>query len=189
MSLPPEKSLLRRRALAVALIVVALAGCGTSDDEASLPARLTLDGMAGVSADATPASIRDAWELPLEVVELVSENVSVGMASVCAGEQRGLLLFVGGRLEEMRFDSGTLTDRGVGNGSTRAQLRAAYGDRLRRLPEPYANSLRLTGTGGRGTIDFDLDRNGRVSRVRYGLRERHDPWIVEYVDLRVQCPE
>lgn len=178
----------RARLFAVASLSLALLGCGGSED-GPLPARLTLDGLAGVSANATPASIRDAWELPVDLVELVSAEVTVAMAPVCAGEQRGLLLFVDGRLVEMRFDRGTLTDRGVGNGSTRAQLRDAYGE-LERLPSPYDNSLRVTSKSApRKTIDFDLDRTGRVTRVRHGLRERHDPWIVEYVDLHARCPD
>ena len=178
---------LRLDALVPALAALTLAGCGTDEGAGALPATLTLEGLAGVTADATPTAVRDAWDLPVELVELVSGNVNVGVAPVCADEQRALLLFAGGRLVEMRFDAGTRTDEGVGNGSTRAELREAYGDRLRPLPSPYDKSLRLTGDG-RTSIDFDLDGGGRVSRMRYGLRQRHDPWIVEYADLRVQCP-
>ena len=181
--------LLGVRALASTAAVLALAACGSSDDEGAgvLPATLTLDGLAGVTANATPDEVREAWDLPLEVVELVSGNVSVAAAPVCAGEQRALLLFAAGRLVEMRFDAGTQTDEGVGNGSTRAEVRDAYGDRLRPLPSPYDKSLRLTGEGP-NSIDFDFDDGGRVKRLRYGLRERRDPWIVEYADLRPQCP-
>jgi hypothetical protein len=165
------------RAMSSALLIVWTAGCGGSDDR-PLPAVLTLDGMAGVAVFAKPAAVREAWESPLALVETTEGSVEVDVAPVCAGSQRGMLIFVGGGLAEMRFFSGTVTDRGVGNGSSRAELRETYGDRLEQAETWDAGrtvaTLRITSTGSppRASIDFDLDSSDRVWQVRYGLRQR-----------------
>jgi hypothetical protein len=161
-------------------VAIALPGCVSADDD-PLPARLTLDGLAGVSYFDAPSRIRAAWELPIPLVQTASGSSEIDIGTVCAGDQRGLLFFLGGYLEEMRFYRGTLTDRGVGNGSTLADLRRAYGPRLEHV-ETWGGlaitiaTFRVTSTGGppRPSIDFDLDRTGRVWVVRYGLRERRD---------------
>jgi len=140
--------------------------------------------MAGVSWGARLADIRKAWQVPIHVLHSFSGSNSYAIAALCVEEQHGMLHFTSGHLDEMDFFGGTLTDRGVGIGSTRTQLRQAYGARveLRDTGSNYYEAFRVTSTGARPrkTIDFYLNTSvGRVEMVSYGLRERSTDYPAE----------
>ncbi len=167
-------------AVATALSI-ATSGCYGSED-ARLPAPVTLDGVAGVTTlraldddSMTWEDVQKAWnmKIPLLLTGQGSTNVEIGI--VCAGEQQGVLIFVYDNLQEMRFYSGAVTDRGVGIGSTRSELRKAYGSRLERGGD-YSFRVRSLGPPPRHAIGFDFfgtDKE-RVSTVRFSWAQVND---------------
>lgn len=89
--------------------------------------------------------------------------------------KQGELGFFWDNLIEMRFYSGAVTDRGVGIGSTRSELRKAYGSRLERL-DNYTFRVRSLGPPPRHAIGFDffgIDKK-RVSTVRFSWAQVND---------------
>lgn len=95
--------------------------------------------------------------------------------SCVPASKQGELGFFWDNLIEMRFYSGAVTDRGVGIGSTRSELRKAYGSRLERL-DNYTFRVRSLGPPPRHAIGFDffgIDKK-RVSTVRFSWAQVND---------------
>ena len=160
------------RAVALALVVLSMSGCRS--DDGPLPAVVTFEGVAGITTartssgvSVTAADVREAWDVEMPLIETSEGSTNVEIGLVCADDQQGALIFVYDNLHEMRFSSGALTDRGVGNGSTLAELREAYGSRLERLSSSSFR-VRSPGPPPRHAIVFDLGPNNRVATVRFG---------------------
>ena len=155
-------------ALGVATVLVASAqGSATG-----LPAPVTLEGVGGVIPGMSIAEVRKRWGLRFPVIMLSESSSEIGLAPICAGRMRGQAHFFGlgpnKRLTSVEFASGATTDRGVGVGSTPAELRRAYGTMLRR-DSGYGWIV----DGPRASIGFALDFGGkRIAVVEFGRKGR-----------------
>jgi len=143
-----------------------------------LPARITLDGIAGVVPGMTPDEVERRWGVLL----LLPDNVhSLGCrrAEIEAGAMRGHALFAEDRLSAAIFNRGAVTDKGIRIGSTLAALRRAYGARLTSRPAQGASGGReyfvARRAAPRWELRFDVSRAGRVAQIGFGAAALRGP--------------
>jgi hypothetical protein len=155
-------------ALCLALSLTAPASAG----HAHLPARVTLDGVAGVSPGLSPDAVARRWGVRLRLDTTFGFRCQT--ATVNAGRMTGYALFERYRFGSVVFHRGAVTGRGIRIGSTRAELLRAYRGRLTRRRNAYIP----------GTLDyfvrraraphwelrFDVSARGRVTRIAFGNR-------------------
>jgi hypothetical protein len=169
-------------ATVAAVLALLVAGSGVPA-LTRLPAPITLQGVAGVEPRMLIDEMERRWRI---TIPAVSEADCKGCSSsfmrgvVCAGPMRAAADFTGGgELVELRFFLGAKTDRGVGIGSTPAQLKRAYGRRLMRVPydlygATYGYRVVARTAPPRNAIAFELIgpdagvNPARVIAVRFG---------------------
>jgi hypothetical protein len=152
-------------ALALTLSTAALAASG------SLPARITLDGVAGVVPGQSPEEVERRWGVPVQLPDNI-HSLGCERAYVDAGSMRGYALFENGRLGAVFFDRGAVTDKGIRIGSTVGQLRRAYGSRLtsrtKRYPAGARDYFVRRARTPHWELRFDVSPAGRVTQIGFG---------------------
>ena len=140
------------------------------------PLRITLEGVAGVRPGMTLAQAQSRLGSPL-VLSHARPGSDCRMARISTDPLRGDALFVHERLSALFFTAGVETDRGIGIGSTRAELVKAYGaSHLIFWPAPPSQAsfhvytkARYLGDGRALRFDLDVDP-GHVTRIGVGGR-------------------
>jgi hypothetical protein len=170
-------SCLGRAALA-AIGVIALASCvfaiatRAATNAPGLPAPVTLEGIAGVVPHATTlGDVRTRWRVRSRLKVSQSGSQAYGHLPVCAGRMQGQADFFGADnsawLLKVWFWAGAKTDKGVGIGSTRAQVERAYGTRIAKAED---FTLVSKTKPPRSAIRFVIsERSPRVTALMYGL--------------------
>ena len=101
---------------------------------------LTTDGIGGVKPGASLADLRARWHLQLPAAVDAGGSEARALVPICAGPVRGVASLSGPsatppvrflRLDYAVFTAGVHTDTGIHVGSSLAELRRAYGRRLR----------------------------------------------------------
>ncbi|MGH3115619.1 MAG: hypothetical protein ACRDQ2_00595 [Gaiellales bacterium] len=155
-----------RSALAAAAVGLAV---WTGLAAAALPARVTVDGIAGVVPGQSPEEVGRRWAVP------IPDNVfapGCQAVPVLAGAMRGYALFEEGSFGSVFFDRGAVTGRGVRIGSTLTALKRAYGSRLTSRPNKYTPGARdyffRRARTPRWELRFDVSKGGRVKTIAFG---------------------
>jgi hypothetical protein len=134
---------------------------------------VTLHGIGGVIVGTPLQVARARWHAALPASIHTGGSQWTGDAVLCAGDVEGVVRLSGtdsrpfGRIGVLSvlFTKGARTDAGVGIGSTKAEVRKAYGLKL----QVDVGVLRLAGTKDpRATIVFYLGPDDRVSEIGYG---------------------
>jgi hypothetical protein len=137
------------------------------------PARLTLDGVAGVRPGMSVAAVSAAWGLRLRPTYEV--RPSCGQAFIDERGLEGYAIFSPrGRFGALFLRKGAVTGRGLRVGSTLAELQRAYA-RLTSRADRYVH-------GGRNyflrrvraphwQLRFDVGPGRRVTQIAFGNRE------------------
>jgi len=137
---------------------------------------IAVDGIGGVRPDMTLRAVRAHWHVPLRASVDENGSQSRAEAAVCVGDVEGVTYFTGASgfrpldthlfFQSAVFTAGARTDTGVGIGSSVADVRKAYGSRLRGT----RSELRLiSAKTPRTTILFELESQ-RVKAIAFGRR-------------------
>ena len=153
------------------VVCLALAFVGSATAGSShLPARVTLDGVAGVTPGMPPDVVARRWGVRLRLDTTFGFRCQI--AEVNAARMSGYALFERRRFGSVFFDRGAVTARGIRVGSTRSDLTAAYRGRLTRRrnaynPGAYDYFVRRV-RAPRWELRFDVSARGRVERISFG---------------------
>ena len=180
----PDKRSGRWLASAMSVAVVAFTcAAAVGAQSGPLPAPVTLAGVGGVRIGMGSRQVARLLGAPIVGVD--SGDTSVWLyVPICAGAMQGVAGFFGpdsnlsdpssNGLEWIWFRAGAKTRRGVGTGSTRAEVVRAYGPQLHR----DRLGLYLVGqpvemypkTFVRPVIFFEIE-DGKVTAMAYGARQ------------------
>ena len=156
------------------LLPALAAGAALATPGGGFPA-LTTDGIGGVRPGAGLAELRARWHLALPAAVDGGGSEARALLPICAGSVRGVVSMSGPsaspperylRFDYAIFTAGVHTDTGIRIGSSLADLRRAYGRRLR------GNAFERTVLGPRMphvAIVFVLEE-GKVASIGFGRR-------------------
>jgi len=117
----------------------------------------------------TPEQVSTRWGIAVEPREEVTEGCAT--ASIDTGGLEEYALFVEGRFGAVFLVRGVRTPAGIHVGSSVADLRRAYGARLRSEPHfyvPGGHYFSLVQRSPARRIRFDSDAAGRITQVAFG---------------------
>jgi hypothetical protein len=188
------------------LLMLVLVGDGSGGHH-GLPAPVTLNGVGGITLGMNSTQARRLLHAPL--IERPSDTSAYGYIPICGGRMAGVAVFFGpdsnisspgsDYLLGVWFNKGARTPRGVGIGSTRKQVLAAYhGASIASASvsdRPFSDrDLILTGSpvrvralGGqwlRPAIYFAIEGSGKVTEIGYGGR---GALLGQSTDFAVYC--
>jgi hypothetical protein len=134
---------------------------------------VTLDGVSGATPGMTPAQVSDALGAPVKLMGPPADVCRV--ARIAAGQLRGYAIFEGGELGALFFEKGARTGKGIRIGSKVADLRKAYGKRLRSQPDKYVPGARnmfvRRAKAPHWELRFDVSRAGKVTTIAQGAKQ------------------
>ncbi|HEY5712428.1 MAG TPA: hypothetical protein VIT38_11085 [Allosphingosinicella sp.] len=154
----------------VAAALLALAGAGTAQSPARL---LTPDGYGPVRIGMTRAQVSAALHSPLEGEPIEDEESCIELTAT-RGHPNLAFMFQAGRLTRISLaGAGPIrTERGIGIGSTAAEVRRAYGPRIEAEVHEYLGApgeyLTWWARPNRRGIRFETDNNRRVDVIHAG---------------------
>jgi hypothetical protein len=153
--------------LAVALALTTAAGAAIG-----VPVRVALDGVAGARPGMTAAQVSQLWGLRLRPSYEVRPDC--GQALIERAGLRGYALFMPrDRFGAIFLRRGAVSGKGIGIGSTLAQLRDAYGT-LPSRPDRYVHGGRQYFVRRRRAahweLRFDVGPRLRVTQIAFGER-------------------
>jgi hypothetical protein len=180
----------RNQSVLVLIVVAAITSstaCGASSTHGGLPAAVTLQGVGGIRIGMSAAQV--ARMLHAETLAVFEGSSEWTYTAICAGKMQGVAGFFGpgednplvgdvNSLEWMWFRAGAKTDRGVGVGSSRADVVRAYVKRLHRPAVPgdlyvvgqptqiFSNSF------VKPVLYFAFTAKNVVSALGYGARQQ-----------------
>jgi len=154
------------RSVLVALLLLAVAGAAF----AALPARLTLDGVGGVTPGMREAAVERRWGLELELSTAFGSQCAPAIVSV--GSMRGHAIFLNARFGALFLRRGAVTGKGIRIGSTLAELKRAYGTALSSRANKYTPGARdffvRRARKPRWQLRFDVSPRGRIVQIAFG---------------------
>jgi hypothetical protein len=156
----------------VLVLASALAAAGVAAAGLSTPARVTLDGVAGVRPGMNLAAVSAAWRVPLRPNYEV--RPTCGTAHIERPGIVGHAIFMPrGRFGAVFFQNGAVTGRGIRIGSTLAQLQRAY-PRLSSRPDRYMHGGRnyflRRARAPHWELRVDVSAEKRVTQIAFGER-------------------
>lgn len=140
-----------------------------------LPAAVSLDGLAGVTPGMPASLVESRWRVPIVLEQVASGCATAHVPSrlllALGSGMQGFALFDHRIFTAVFFGQGARTDAGIAIYSTLADLRRAYGGRLRLRPPGY------TRRGLRGTRPAD-------AQYYYVARTVRPRWQVQFELIR-----
>jgi len=137
---------------------------------AALPARITLNGIAGVRPGMTVSQVKARWRTPVRLEDEFGSQCSA--TAVKARATEGYAIFLNRRFGAVFLRKGATTDTGITIGSRLKDLRRAYGARLTSRPNKYTPGARdffvRRATRPRWELRFDVSAKGRVTTIGFG---------------------
>ena len=154
------------------LLALALVPVGFAAAEIGTPARVTLDGVAGVRPGMSVGAVSAKWGVPLRPNYEV--RPTCGTARIERPGIVGEAIFMPrGRFGAVFFRKGAVTGRGIRIGSTLAQLGRAY-PRLTSRPDRYIHGGRnyflRRARAPHWELRVDVNAEKRVTQIAFGER-------------------
>lgn len=134
---------------------------------------LTVDGLGAVRIGMTIAAVEKAIGGKLEGAAIESDDICVEKVSK-AGPQDVFYMFEDRKLSRISLGEGSniVTPRGIGVGATAAQVRRAYGPKLKSDEHPYEGPpgefLTFWTVPGKRGISFETDTSRTVKVIHAG---------------------
>jgi hypothetical protein len=158
---------------AIVVLAVMLAASGGAYGALGSPARLTLDGVAGVRPGMSVAAVSARWGIHLRPDYEV--RASCGLARIERPGTVGQAIFMPrGSFGAVFFRKGAVTGRGIGIGSTLAQVLRAYPIVTSR-PDRYIHGGRnyfiRRARAPHWEIRVDVSPRRRVTQIAFGAPE------------------
>jgi hypothetical protein len=157
---------------ALVVLAVMLAATGAAYGALRSPARVTLDGVAGVRPGMSVAAVSAQWGLHLRPDYEV--RASCGLARIDRPGTVGHAIFMPrGRFGAVFFRKGAVTGRGIRIGSTLAQVLRAY-PRVTSRPDRYLHGGRnyfiRRARAPHWELRVDVSPSKRVTQIAFGER-------------------
>lgn len=131
-------------------------------------APVSVEGVGGVVIGMSPEQVAATWDVDIHVLAEITPGCATG--TFRSKGTSGAVMFHGGKLVAIFYDTGATTDRGITFGSTQRQITAAYGPLTRRNDAyvPGWNLFLGASASGVPGLRFDVDSRKIVTGIGYG---------------------